>query len=249
MSADWARNASRLFISCFQNQVSTRLSQLLDLPRPWPDVGNGAHVHFSLLGHCRRTRNLFYDPAGRFGLSQTAERFVAGILAHLPGLLGLTAPSFNSYERLLPQHWSSAFVCWGPDNREASVRIPSTLRGAEESSTNLEYKPIDATCNPYIAFGGLIAAGLDGIDRELEPPKPLETDPALLTDQQRAALGANRYPTSLDAALKHLESDEVLKGAMGDLLTRSYLAVRTSEWEAYSAADDDFRFRQHFLKY
>ena len=230
--------------------VASRAGLIASLaPKPWPDVaGNGAHVHFSLWD-TEGTRNLFYDPAGRFGLSQTAERFVAGILAHLPGLLGLTAPSFNSYERLLPQHWSSAFVCWGPDNREASVRIPSTLRGAEESSTNLEYKPIDATCNPYIAFGGLIAAGLDGIDRELEPPKPLETDPALLTDQQRAALGANRYPTSLDAALEQLESDEVLTGAMGDLLTRSYLAVRTSEWEAYSAADDDFRFRQHFLKY
>jgi glutamine synthetase len=241
---------TQIFVRETIRGVASRAGLIASLaPKPWPDVaGNGAHVHFSLWD-TEGTRNLFYDPAGRFGLSQTAERFVAGILTHLPGLLGLTAPSFNSYERLLPQHWSSAFVCWGPDNREASVRIPSTLRGAEESSTNLEFKPIDATCNPYIAFGGLIAAGLDGIDRELEPPKPLETDPALLTDQERAALGANRYPTSLDAALEQLESDEVLTGAMGDLLTRSYLAVRTSEWEAYSAADDDFRFRQHFLKY
>lgn len=230
--------------------VATRAGLIASLaPKPWPDVaGNGAHIHFSLWDR-EGIRNLFYDPAGRFGLTQIAERFVAGILSHLPGLLGLTAPSFNSYARLLPQHWSSAFVCWGPDNREASVRVPSALRGAVEASTNLEYKPADATSNPYIAFGGLIAAGLDGIDRELEPPAPISTDPATLTDQERAALGAHRYPTSLDAALEQLETDEVLTSAMGDLLTRSYLAVRSSEWEAYSAADDDFRFRQHFLKY
>ncbi|HET6921170.1 MAG TPA: glutamine synthetase family protein, partial [Jiangellaceae bacterium] len=96
-------------------------------PKPWPDVaGNGAHIHFSLW---EGERNLFYDPGGPFGLSELALRFIAGILAHLPGLLGLTAPSVNSYRRLLPQHWSSAFTCWGPDNREATVRVPSTFWG------------------------------------------------------------------------------------------------------------------------
>ena len=241
---------TQIFVREAIRGVASRAGLLASLaPKPWPDAaGNGAHIHFSLWDRSRE-RNLFHDPAGRFGLSRTAEQFVAGVLAHLPGLLGLTAPSYNSYERLLPQHWSSAFVCWGPDNREASVRVPSILWGAEEASTNLEYKPADATSNPYIAFGGLIAAGLDGIDRELEPPKPLETDPATLPDQERVTLGANRYPTTLDAALKELESDRVLTIAMGDLLTRSYLAVRTSEWEAYSAADDDFRFGQHFFKY
>jgi glutamine synthetase len=234
---------TQIFVRETIRGVASRAGLIASLaPKPWPDAaGNGAHIHFSLWD-ANGNRNLFYEPAGRFGLSQTAERFAAGILAHLPGLLGLTAPSFNSYERLLPQHWSSAFVCWGPDNREASVRVPSTLRSVEEASTNMEYKPADATSNPYIAFGGLIAAGL-------EPPEPISTDPATLTDQERAALGAHRYPTSLDVALEQLESDEVLTNAMGDLLTRSYLAVRSSEWEAYSAADDDFRFRQHFLKY
>lgn len=218
-------------------------------PKPWPDqAGNGGHIHFSLWDTSGE-RNLFHDPSGRLGLSKAAEGFVAGILAHLPGLLALTAPSFNSFQRLLPQYWSSAFVCWGPDNREASVRVPSTFWGLEQPSTNLEYKPADASCNPYIAFGGLIAAGLDGIDRQMEPPEPLEVDPATLSDDKREARGAHRYPTTLDEALKHLESDEVLTGALGELLARSYLAVRRSEWEAYSAADEDFQHRGHFLKY
>jgi len=192
---------------------------------------------------------VLHDPRGRFGLSTTAERFIAGILAHLPALLAITAPSFNSYLRLLPQHWSSAFVCWGPDNREASIRVPSTFWGMEERSTNLELKPTDASCNPYLAFGALIAAGADGVARELQPPEPIDVDPATLPDREREAAGAHRYPETLQEAVTALERDKVLLDAMGDLLARSYLAVRRSEWEAYSAMEEDDQYRGHFLKY
>jgi glutamine synthetase len=221
-------------------------------PKPWPDqAGNGAHVHFSLwdaAGPGGGT-NVLYEPGGRFGLSRVAETFIAGVLAHLPGLLGLTAPSFNSYRRLQPHFWSSAYVCWGPDNREASIRVPSTFWGLEAASTNLELKPIDTSCNPYLALGGLIAAGLDGLERKLAPPEPVLVDPANLSDGDREEIGALRYPTSLDQALDELAGDDVLVGAMGDLLATSYLAVRRSEWEAYSAMDEDTQFRSHFAKY
>jgi len=218
-------------------------------PKPWPDqAGNGAHIHFSLWDGDGQ-RNLFHDPAGRFGLSRTAEQFLAGVLTHVPGLLALTAPSVNSYQRLLPQHWSSAFVCWGPDNREATVRVPSTFWGMEQASTNLEFKPTDASCNPYLAFGGLIAAGLDGMERELEAPEPLSVDPATLSDREREAAGAHRYPTRLQDSIEAFERDQVLVEALGDLLARSYLAVRRSEWEAYAAMTEEERFGAHFLKY
>jgi glutamine synthetase len=218
-------------------------------PKPWPDqAGNGAHIHFSLWDGDGQ-RNLFHDPAGRFGLSRTAEQFLAGVLTHVPGLLALTAPSVNSYQRLLPQHWSSAFVCWGPDNREATVRVPSTFWGMEQASTNLEFKPTDASCNPYLAFGGLIAAGLDGMEQELEAPEPLSVDPATLSDREREAAGAHRYPTTLQDSIEALERDQVLVEALGDLLARSYLAVRRSEWEAYAAMTEEERFGAHFLKY
>jgi glutamine synthetase len=218
-------------------------------PKPWPDqAGNGAHIHLSLWDGDGQ-RNLFHDPTGRFGLSRTAEQFLAGVLTHVPGLLALTAPSVNSYQRLLPQHWSSAFVCWGSDNREASVRVPSTFWGMEQASTNLEFKPTDASCNPYLAFGALIAAGLDGIERQLEAPVPLSVDPATLPDREREAAGAHRYPTTLQESIESLERDEVLVEALGELLARSYVAVRRSEWEAYSAMPEEERFRAHFLKY
>jgi glutamine synthetase len=216
-------------------------------PKPWPEVaGNGAHIHFSLW---EGERNLFHDPGGRFGLSQLGERFIAGILAHVPGLLGLTAPSVNSYQRLLPQHWSSAFTCWGPDNREATVRVPSTFWGAEEASTNLEFKPVDASSNPYLAFGGLIAAGLDGVDRELEPPDPLLVDPATLDDRERAALGAERYPETPLESLDELGKDDALLDALGEPLARSYLAVRRSEAEAYATLGQAAQYAGHFDKY
>ena len=102
------------------------------------------------------------------------------MLEHLPGLCGLTAPSFNSYQRIAPGTWSGAYGCWGYDNREAPVRVASPFRGAEEASTNVELKAADATCNPYLALGGLIAAGLDGIERGLTPPEPVDVDPATL---------------------------------------------------------------------
>ena len=218
-------------------------------PKPWPDqAGNGAHIHFSVWDPGGDT-NRFHDAAGRFGLSALAEQFVAGILEHVPGLLALTAPSFNSFARLQPQFWSSAFTCWGPDNREATVRVPSQFWGQETATTNLEYKPADASSNPYLAFGALIAAGLDGVERGLEPPPPITVDPATLSDEERDAGAIARYPTTLGEALDRLEADDVLQAALGEPLARSYLAVRRSEWEAYSAADEEFAYASHFSKY
>lgn len=216
-------------------------------PKPWPDAaGNGAHIHFSAWDG---ERNAFFDPTRRFGVSEVAERFVAGVLAHAPALLALTAPSVNSYRRLQPRSWSSAYVCWGPDNREATVRVPSTFWGAEEASTNLELKPADASANPYLAFGALAAAGLDGIRQKLDPPAPMAVDPADLSEEERQVAGAARYPQTLADALDALEADWVLMDALGEPLARAYLAVRRSEVVAYADHDDDFEFRQHFLKY
>jgi glutamine synthetase len=216
-------------------------------PKPWPDnAGNGCHVHFSLW---QEERNAFYDGAGPDGLSETARAFIAGVLVHLPGLCGLSAPSFNSYHRIVPQFWAGAFVCWGYDNREAPVRVASPFRGSEEASTNAELKAADASCNPYLALGGLIAAGLDGIERGLEPPEPVDVDPATIPDNERAARGIVRVPTTQEEALDALAADELLIGALGVELAESYLAVRRSEWEAYSAGDEAFEHQGHFEKY
>ena len=216
-------------------------------PKPWPDnAGNGGHVHFSLWDG---ERNRFYDGARADGLSDDARSFMAGVLAHLPGLCALTAPSFNSYHRIVPQYWAGAFVCWGFDNREAPVRVASTFRGAEEASTNGELKACDATCNPYLAVGGLIAAGLDGLERGLDLPEPVDVDPATIPDDERVRRGIVRLPATQAEALDALAADALLLSTLGSVLAESYLAVRRSEWEAYSAGDAAFEQQGHFEKY
>jgi glutamine synthetase len=119
----------------------------------------------------------------------------------------------------------------------------------EEASTNVELKAADATCNPYLAIGGLIAAGLDGLARGLEPPDPVEVDPATIDADERDARGIRRLPTTQEEALDALAADSALTGALGPVLTASYLAVRRSEWETYSAEDEAFEQQGHFLKY
>jgi glutamine synthetase len=230
--------------------VAARLDHLASLaPKPWPEAaGNGGHIHFSVWSE-DGSRNLFHDPSRADRLSDTARQFVAGVLAHLPGLCGLTAPSFNSYRRIVPESWAGAFTVWGHDNREAPVRVPSVFAGLEEASTNAELKSADASCNPYLALGGLIAAGLDGLERRLEPPEPVEVDPATIPSQEREARGIQRLPTSQEEALAALRDDDVLTAALGPVLADSYLAVRGSEGSAYSLQDADFERRGHFLKY
>jgi glutamine synthetase len=218
-------------------------------PKPFPgQAGNGAHIHFSLWD-AGLARNLMHDPGDRFGMSQLGYRFVAGVLEHLPALLALTCPTFNSYHRLQPHFWSSAFTAWGPDNREGAVRLPSQFSSDRAGSTNAELKASDPSANPYLALGGLLAAGLDGVRRQLSPGEPTLVDPANLSEDERAARGIRRFPTNLREALDNLEADAVLTDALGPLLTTSFLAVKRSEWEAFSKEDEAFEVKHHFWKF
>jgi glutamine synthetase len=216
-------------------------------PKPFPDqAGNGSHIHWSLW---RDGRNHFHDPRGRHGLSEAGYAFIGGVLAHLPALVALTAPSVNSYRRLQPRCWCGAYACWGPDNREAAVRIPSQRRGVEMESTNLELKPCDPSCNPYLALGGLLAAGLDGLERRLDPGEGVTVDPDTLPDAERRRRGIRRLPASLDEALDALEKDALLRSALGEALAREYLAVKRSEARGFAGKDVAFEIERHFYAY
>jgi len=218
-------------------------------PKPFPDqAGNGAHIHFSLWNKSGK-RNLMYDPKDPYGLSELGYHFIAGVLDHLPALLALTCPSYNSYRRLQPHFWSSAYTAWGPDNREGAIRIPSQFRSDRAGSTNAELKPSDSSSNPYLALGGLLAAGLDGVRRQLTPGEATLIDPGNYTDEERASRGIRRFPTTLEEALDNLEKDTVLLEALGPLLSRSFLAVKRLEWESFSQEDVDFEMKHHFWKF
>jgi glutamine synthetase len=222
-------------------------------PKPIPgQAGNGAHLHLSLRdvgpGGEPGEEAVFYDAGDRYRLSPAGYHFIGGLLAHLPGLTALTCGSVNSYRRLAPQMWSSAYTVYGMDNREAAVRICSPMRDDPAASVNLELKPSDSSANPYLALGACIHAGLDGIRRKLDPGEAVNVDPATLSDAERLARGAHRLPTSLDAALDALEGDELLMSSLGDLRRRAYLAVKRSEAVAFAGADPAYECFEHFSK-
>jgi glutamine synthetase len=223
-------------------------------PKPIPDqAGNGTHLHASLTDLMPDGepggRNVLADPSDRNGLSQVGYHFVGGLLAHLPALVALTCASVNSYRRLAPQMWASAYSCYGVDNREAAIRICSPLRGDPGSSVNLELKPSDSSANPYLALGAFIYAGLDGIRGKLDPGEPMNVDPATLTEGERAAGGAHRLPASLPAALDALVADEMLMDALGPLRSTAYLAVKRSEAAHFAPSTDPYyECFQHFTK-
>jgi glutamine synthetase len=196
-------------------------------PKPYLDqAGNGHHLHVSLYALEDDTPVLF-DASG--ALSSAGSGFVGGLLEHLPAIMAFTAPSPNSYQRLAPGMWASAFACYGPDNREAAVRLASPVAGAESATANVELKPMDVTANPYLALAAVLAAGMDGIERNLDPGEPTTVDPATLSDEERASRGIYPLPASLDEALDALEGDEVLIEALGEPLVRTHLAVARAQ--------------------
>jgi glutamine synthetase len=218
-------------------------------PKPLPDqAGNGCHIHWSLWDLAGK-QNLLYDAADPYGLSPLAYHFIAGVLTHLPGLLALTTPSYNSFRRLQPHFWSSAYTAWGPDNREAAVRVASGQWGSEATSINLELKAADSSSNPYLALGGLIAAGLDGVHRQLTVGDPVLVDPGNLSEAERQERGIQRYPATQAEALDALAADGVLMEALGPELAEPYLAVKRSESAAFAAADLDFEIKHHIYKF
>lgn len=221
--------------------------------KPFLDqAGSGAHIHFSVWGAAgtpNENRNLLYDAQGRVGLSELAYHFIGGVMEHLPGLLALTCASPNSYRRLLPHFWSSAYTAYGFDNREGAIRVPSAFWGREAESTNLELKPADHSGNPYLALGGLIAAGLDGVRRGLDPGEPVDVDPGNLSEEERERRGIRRLPESLDAALDALEADAVLTEALGPMLAAAYVAVKRLESGYFKERTAEEEARMHVYKY
>jgi glutamine synthetase len=198
-------------------------------PKPYLDqAGNGHHLHLSLYSLEEGAPVLFGTSGALSGLGR---RFVAGVLMHLPAVMAFTAPSPNSYQRIAPGMWSSAYISYGLDNREAAVRLASPVAGAEATSANIELKPVDVTANPYLALAAALAAGMDGMERGLDPGEPTMVDPATLGEEERVSRGILPLPASLDEALDALEQDEVLIGALGEPLVRTHIAVARAQAE------------------
>jgi glutamine synthetase len=215
-------------------------------PKPTPShVGNGAHVHFSLVD--AKGVNRTFDARQPATLSRAAQHFTAGVVRHMPEICALVAPSPVSYLRLGPHHWSCGHAAFGVQNREATIRsCPSPDPKKNAQAFNLELRPPDATASPYMVLGALVRAGLEGIRQELPLPPILDRDPADYPDGERAALGVRALPSSLGEALDLMAKSDVVSGWLPDLMRQSYVAVKRKEIEMFAgAAPEELCKRYH----
>lgn len=211
------------------------------MPKPFANrPGNGMHMHLSL-GDGKR--NLFSDKADPRGLelSPMAYHFLGGLLAHAPALTALCAPTINSYKRLVVGRsltgatWAPAYISYGDNNRSTMVRIPKG---------RLELRLPDGACNPYLATAAVIAAGLDGIERELDPGIPRNVNLYDWSEAQLKEAGIGLLPQNLNAALDALDADEVIKGALGPVADE-FLKLKRMEWLEYMRHVSDWEIKQY----
>ncbi|MDQ6873776.1 MAG: glutamine synthetase family protein [Actinomycetota bacterium] len=193
-------------------------------------VGNGGHVHLSAW---RDRKNAFAGGEGRYGITAEGEAFAGGILADLPALCAIGAPTVASYLRLVPSHWAGVYAAWGRENREAALRFVTGMVGSEAQAANLEVKCFDLAASPYLVVGTLIAAGLQGIQTQATLPAEVTGDPARFTGDELADQGISRLPQSLDDATAQLAASYHLREAMGKPLADAVLAVRRGEAERF----------------
>lgn len=209
-------------------------------------AGNGCHMHFSAW---KDGKNLMTGGSGPENLTEEGESLVAGVLDHLVELTGIYAPSVLSCERLQPNHWSGAFACWGRENREAAMRFVKGTAGTREASANMELKTIDGTSNPYLVAAMVIASAMDGLERGLNLPDPIQINPDSLSDEERAARKIRRLPTSLKEAIEELEASPLARETLGDHLFEAFVSVRRHEWESYGQKDISELIKLHRWKY
>ncbi len=199
------------------------------MPKPFADEsGSGMHVHQSL-GRDGRS-NAFSDPGDEYGLSDIAKHFIAGQLHHAAGMCAVLSPLVNSYKRLVRGFEAPIFVSWARTNRGALVRVPHVGR---PESTRMELRSPDPSCNPYLAFAVMLRCGLDGIERRLPLPAPVEEALYGFDDVELERRNVGVLPDNLKDALDLMEADDVVRDALGDHLTERFLEAKRLEWKDY----------------
>ena len=200
------------------------------MPKPIARInGSGMHTHQSLVSKATG-KNLFADPSDSFGLSPLARSFIAGQLAHARGMCAILAPLVNSYKRLVPGYEAPVYISWARINRSALIRVP---RVSHIESTRLELRCPDPSCNPYLAFASMLAAGLDGIAKNMTPTDALEENLYDLDDSCRESSGIGTLPGSLAEALACLKEDKVIQDALGPHVYERFIGAKQSEWDDY----------------
>jgi len=202
------------------------------MPKPIFGInGSGMHTHQSIFSE--KGKNLFFNAEDPHNLSEIAYGFIAGQMQHARAMAAVVAPTVNSYKRIVPGYEAPVYICWAQINRSAMIRIPEPGVG-REMSTRVELRFPDPSCNPYLAFTVMIAAGLDGIEKKLSCPPPMNNlNIYEMEEKELETLGISQLPGSLAEALEELRKDEILKEALGVEIYEAFVRAKMAEWNEY----------------
>jgi len=212
------------------------------MPKPIATVnGSGMHVHISLF---KGERNAFFDKDDRYHLSKLAKCFLAGVLRHAPEITAVTNQWVNSYKRLVPGYEAPVYITWARRNRADLIRIPEYQPGREKS-TRIELRSPDPACNPYLTFSVILAAGLEGIEKDYPLPEPTESNVYEMKLAEREARGIKTLPGSLAEAIEQAERSDLVRRALGDHTFHSFIENKKVEWDLYRVQVTDYELKRY----
>jgi len=212
------------------------------MPKPiFNENGSGMHVHQSLF---KGDRNAFFDAKDKYHLSDTARHYIAGILKHAPEFTAVTNQWVNSYKRLVPGYEAPVYLSWARRNRSDLVRVPE-YRPGREKATRIELRSPDPSCNPYLAFSVMLAAGLEGIKGEYEVPAPIEENVYEMSAAERERRGIETLPGNLHDAVCLVENSDLMRKALGDHVFKAFIENKKIEWNNYSMYVSDWELGKY----
>lgn len=203
--------------------------------------GSGMHVHQSLF---KGERNAFFDKNDEYHLSKMAKHYIAGLLRHGPEITSVTSQWVNSYKRLVPGYEAPVYLSWARRNRSDLIRVPEYKPG-KENATRIEYRSPDPACNPYLAFSVMLAAGLEGIEKEYEVPEPAKENVYKMTDEERTKRGIGSLPASLWEAVQLTEKSELVRKALGDHVFYNFIENKKIEWDQYRTQVTEYEIKRY----
>ncbi|MCL0030209.1 glutamine synthetase family protein [Thermodesulfovibrionales bacterium] len=212
------------------------------MPKPIFGInGSGMHVHQSLF---EGDRNTFFDKNDEYHLSETAKRYIAGLLKHAPEITSITNQWVNSYKRMIPGYEAPVYLSWARRNRSDLIRVPE-YRPGRENSTRIELRSPDPACNPYFAFSVMLAAGLEGIEKGYQVPDPIEENVYEMTEEERKKRGIDTLPDSLWEAIQLTEKSELMRRTLGDHVFDSFIKNKRIEWDEYRTQITEYELKRY----
>ncbi len=202
------------------------------MPKPVMGMaGSGMHVHQSLF-NIKTKKNAFYDRSDKYKLSKTAYNFISGQLHNIKGMTAVLCPTVNSYKRLVTGFEAPVYISWARINRSALIRVPHWFED-KPNSARIELRCPDPACNPYLAFAVMLAAGLDGIKKNLKLSEPVEENLYKFDEERLASMNIDTLPSSLYESINELKNNKLIQDALGKHLYKRYIHIKTKEWNEF----------------